>query len=352
LVGPGARRSERINSLTAGLFGEWHFSHQDFQLQGNINDNRFRNNDTLNNLSGSATLDWKWMLGHRLSGEVGADYSRALAGFTNNRYLAKDLLDTQGYFASFAYRTGTYWSLTGGAQSAVTTHSAYARGIDDSRSNSGKVGVEYRSRAGNVLGWDYGYTRGTYSQQLDLNGIEINPNYRQNTASMRFQYALTGKTSVQGSVGYLDRVYPDQLPGTYSPGFSGDAWRLAVNWNAAAKTSLVLVGWRELRAYLDAESNYFVSQGASITPAWAPTRKVQLKLAYSWEHQDYIGSSPLLFGLDNRKDIVSSGEFTASYQLFGVAVLGASIRHENRNSSRSSLEYRDNSMNLSIKLSH
>jgi len=67
-------------------------------------------------------------------------------------------------------------------------------------------------------------------------------------------------------------------------------WRAEYDWKPRQKFSLLLAGWRELRAYTDVESDYFVSDGFSLGPTWSPTEKISLALTASYEDQEYLTS--------------------------------------------------------------
>jgi len=46
--------------------------------------------------------------------------------------------------------------------------------------------------------------------------------------------------------------------------YSGGTWRATVRWQPSAKTEIDIGGWRELQAYIDAQSDYFVSQRGTL----------------------------------------------------------------------------------------
>jgi hypothetical protein len=103
----------------------------------------------------------------------------------------------------------------------------------------------------------------------------------------------------------------------------------------------VLTGWRELKAYVDSESDYFVSNGGSIAPAWTPSEKLTLSLAASWENHDYIGSSPSALTFVSRHDKVMTRQARLVYKPLQSLAVNLTYRYDRRDSNRARLEFDD-----------
>src|SRR5262249_55613232 len=153
-------------------------------VSASVSRNLFRHNTLLDNTSGSGSLRWRWLRGKHLSGEAGVDYNRTLSGFAYTRVLAKDMLDTQGYFGKAAYHFGPRWTVQANARHRRAAHSASVREIDNSTGNSGGVGLEYETGAHDTFDWDYQYTGATYPQDVSIDGVQFDRRYRENTLSM------------------------------------------------------------------------------------------------------------------------------------------------------------------------
>ena len=162
------------------------------------------------------------------------------------------------------------------------------------------------------------------------------------------KYLLTGKTQFEGSAGYLKRNYPV----TNSGDFSGTVWRGAVTWAPGAKTQVVFSAWRQLTAYLDSQSDYFVSNGASIAPTWAPSTKLSLALQYLQDRDRYIGTSPAAAVVvpDARRETVRSGKFIATWAPAELLRIAASYKFERRRSTVSLFTYDDNLTTIEMRL--
>ena len=350
IIGPGTAREDYINRASLGIAGRWAFARQAIALDLQVDDNRFRNNEVLDHTGGNGAFRWDWRAGGNLTGQVGADYKRALAGFANSRFLAKDLLDTQGYFGNVAYLVGTRWTVRAGVRDAETSHSAASRDLDNVHAQSGNVALEYETAVRDVVGWEYRYTEARYPRNATALLRLVDRDYRENSWAVRVKYAPSAKTLLEARGGYIERIYPAASTSDVGDGFSGETWRASVQWLASAKTQLKIQGWRELRAYVDAESEYFVSEGGSVTPLWQPTDKWHVSLECSLENQDYLGSGLAVNAGAGRRDTVSAGELVLSYQPRDWIHLHLSYRAEQRGSNRLFLEYEDRVTSVDLQL--
>jgi exopolysaccharide biosynthesis operon protein EpsL len=345
-LGAGASRMDRIDVASLGFGYEWLPGVQIVKGNAGLAYNHFANNGVLNNTSRYAKLEWDWRLADRWSGKLGASYNVSLANFANNHFFAKDILQTSGYFGDIDWQLGAHLFLNANARRSSTTHSADARVYEDYVANAGGTGVRYVTEAGDELGWDYRYTHGSYPHAPQLTGIPFDQKYDESTSGLHAKYMLTGKTQFEGSAGYLKRNYPQSNSGD----FSGTVWRTAVTWAPGAKTQVVLSAWRQLTAYLDSQSDYFVSNGASIAPTWIPTTRLSFALQYSHDRDRYIGTSPGAATVpDARRETVRSGKFIGTWDPIEPLRVTASYRFERRRSTVSLFTYDDNLSTIDVR---
>jgi len=120
------------------------------------------------------------------------------------------------------------------------------------------------------------------------------------------------KTRITGRAGYLKRDYTNPTSGDYS----GNVWNVSAYWEPRAQIYFDIEAYHELKAYSDAEADYFVATGFRLAPTWAPTPLMNFELALSIEDQSYravatptsdIGSAP------GREDDVKSAGLTWNY---------------------------------------
>jgi hypothetical protein len=343
----GISRVDHINTTSVGATGRVHHGHQQFSMDLQLDDNRFARNGSLNNTSGTGRFTWDWLVSPYFTGTAGTDFTRALAGFADNRFFAKDLVDTSEYFTTAVARFSSRWSVNAELREADTTHGAGLRQIDDFHSRSGTVGMQYFLAEESSVGVDYRYIDAYFPQPATFESAPFERDYRDSDGRFLVKYGLTGKMLLDASVGYLKRHYLHSSFGS----FSGNVWRASLQWQLSGKTQVLLSGWRELTAYLDSQSDYFVSQGGSIAPTWNVTGKISLTATASWARQDYLSSSPSAVLFASRLDQVRSGRAALNYAPRDWITVVVSYRYERRDSNRPQFPYDDRlaSANLTIK---
>jgi hypothetical protein len=347
-IGRNPSRSDTVNSVIGGLDAEWLVGNrQSVDLDLNVNDNRYFRNSDLNNVSSTDRVAWNWGLGSLLSGQLGVDYSRVLGGFLNTTTYAKDEIQRNEYFASGRFQVGPRWALFGGLLDTKYIFTAADLAVNNTQDKAVELGADYLTSAANRIGFDYRYTDARYPNSVDLNNSSFNPDYREDRAQMLIRYALSDKTIIDATAGYLKRSYPASTIAD----FSGEVWRLVFQWQPTPKTELVIGGWQQITADLTAQTDYFVSKGASISPVWTASEKINFTLTVSHEIHDYLGANPIeanplgttpVATSGARRDTVTGETGIFVYTPTQVITLTVTAAHENRDSNVSQFQYKDN----------
>jgi hypothetical protein len=203
--------------------------------------------------------------------------------------------------------------------------------------------MEYVTSAATSFDLDYRYTDARYSHTSFLNGVAFNPDYRDDTAHLTFKDALSEKTQLEALVGYLRRAYPSTAIGA----FSGEIWRVTLDWHPTEKTELVVATSRDLQADLSSQSDYFVSKAVSISPTWIPSEKISLALVLSRDIQDFVGVNEFVASVGSRVDSINAAQLNLLYTPFVFSqsrslAFNFSYRTERRKSNQALLSYDDN----------
>ncbi len=339
-------RDDLINRASAGLRGRWDLRRQVFGLNLRVDDVRYRDNDDLNHTGGSGSANWDWQSGRRWSGRFDGQYDRALAGYSNYRFFARDLVDSWAYGAEIRYDIGSRWRLIANGRDTTTDHSAELRQVEDFHSRSGRGAAEYRTPSGNTLAFEYRYTDADFPTVEELTG-GVGRRYSERVPGLRALYALTDEVTFEGSFGYLRRDYVDPLVHD----FSGGIGNALLRWKYSEKTSFELRGWHDLRSYEDAQSDYFVADGVSAGVNWQATEVLGLALLASHENQDYITDPLLLPALEPREDKVDAAQLTLNYAPRRLLSFQLQYRWARYDSSRPLNSYDDNLTRAQVRLS-
>jgi hypothetical protein len=303
-------RDDYVNRLTIGLGEDLEFGRQTLYFQARATDVRFAENDHLDHVAGMGRLGLDWELTRAVTGTVSARYNRMLADFASSRDPRKDVLDSFTYDGSINVKVGPRWSIFGGAQHVNTEHGLIDRRADDFEANAGRVGLQYATPTRHVFAIEHRYTEAEFPNRVEPLPDGTSGDYEESATIGRLIYTFSVRTQFSATYGYVERERTDDATARYS----GNTWTADLTWRPREKLSTELSGWRELRAYEDQESDYFVSEGFSVTQTWAPLTQLSLSVEAAWEDQEYLGFSVFESGeLPQRVDDVFRATASLEY---------------------------------------
>lgn len=341
-IGPNPSRSDSIDTVTGGLDGQWLTgARQSVDLDLRADYNRFFRNTDLSNVSTQDGVAWNWGLGDSLSGKAGADYARLFGGFSNTQVYSRDMVNRTDYYASMRYQVGPRWGLFGGIMGSNYSVTAAQATYNNSTSKTADGGFDFTTEQSRI-GFDYRYNDSRSPNSAFVNGVLFDPDFREERARALFRYALSEKTVVDASAGYLKREYPSTAIGS----FSGGVWRVALQWQPTPKTQLLVGAWQQLAADLTSQTDYFVDKGQSITPQWVASEKLTFSATVAHDTQNYIGSNPvgpipIDFVALSRQDTLTSETGSLVYTPIRAITLTFSAVHIKRSSNISAFDYDD-----------
>lgn len=344
LIGPNHSREDHINDASAELDGHWGYRRQSVDLKLLVDNSHFSSNSDLNNTALDGRPVWNWNLGPTLSGQVVYEYTRSLASFANTRYFARDTVIGQQAFGMARYQIGPRIALYANATDSKTSNSASLEKINDFNDKATVFGAEYATAVNDTFGLEYDRNNGTYTSNAVIGGVIFDRDYIENLARVVAHYSFTEKTSIIANAGYLKRTYPSSTVGS----FSGTTWRMSMQWSPTDKLQFPIAAWHELQAYLDSQSNYFVSKGESISPVWTLSEKFSVSGLVSFSRQDYIGSSLSVITLGSRRDKLTSEQISFNYTPISPLTLKLMYRDERRNSNQPTFAYIDRVTSVSF----
>ncbi|HEX3397906.1 MAG TPA: outer membrane beta-barrel protein [Steroidobacteraceae bacterium] len=348
-IGANADRKDYIDSISGGMDAEWLTgARQSLDVGLHADYNRYFRNQDLNNVSSNDRVAWNWALGDALSGKVGVDYQRLLAGFSNTVVYSRDIVNRTDYFGSMRYQVGPRWGIFGGLIGTDYSVSAAQGAFNNSKTKAVDIGTDLASET-NRIGFDYRYNDARAQNSVVLNGILFDPDYREDRARVLLRYALTEKTLLDASAGYLKRQYPSSAIGS----FSGEIWRAAFQWQPTPKTQLLVGVWRQLDADLTSQTDYFVDKGVSLTPQWIASEKITFSAIISRDTNDYVGSNPInvipVASISQaRRDTITAENATMIYTPIRAISITVFAGHSTRNSNISQFHYNDIQGNVSV----
>ena len=345
IFGPKAERGDWMNLLSVRLAGRWPAGRQDIYLDAHVDDNYFLEASDLNHVSGAGVLRWDWTAGES-TGQIGVNYQRFFPGFANYRLPDLNLVTREQYFATGNFRFGPTWSINGSVQRARTFQSLPVRKIDEFSSNLGSVGLQLDTKVGNQYGIDYSYTRATFPFPTIINALPFDRDYHSSLVSARATYKLTTTLNLVGDWGYLKREY---TLASAAENFSGDQWHANLIWQPDEKLMFTFLGARELTAYVDAESQYFIFIRGGMAAEWQVTRKIAIRLDAIRESRRYV-ADPIAPGVGSllRRDTQNTGTLALVVAPTRSFVITTTYKYERRDSNLPTLIYDDAIASLSL----
>lgn len=347
-ITPGVAREDYSNRISLGLGNDFHLGEQTVRLKGRVYDVRFADNDYLDYTGGDASAQLDYRILTAFSGRLSGSYTRTLADFANTLGTARDLIETTNYNALLRYEIGPRWSISASGGRIETDHDLTTRQQDNIEANVGRASLDYVTPTFHAFGIEYRYVDATFPNAIVAPGSSFSSSdYEENAVLGRFTYTATVRTQIRLSGGYVERKRPDTSQGNYS----GDVWRAEIDWKPREKFSTLFAAWRELRAYTDVESDYFVSDGFSLGPTWTPTEKLSFALSASYEDQEYLNTRDLTLVNAPRNDDVLSGAFTFTYKPRDALAIELSYRGSDRDSNRVQRRYDAQTAGIAVRWS-
>jgi Putative beta-barrel porin 2 len=341
-IGSSPDRKDYIDRINGGMDAEWLLgARQSFDVDLDADYNRYFRNQNLNYVGSNDRVAWNWGLGDALSGKIGVDYLRLLGGFANTDVFSRDIVNRTDYFGSLRYQLGPRWGIFAGLIGTEYTVSGVDATFNNSKSKGVDVGADFTFDV-NRIAFDYRYNDSRAGNAAVLNGVVFDPDFREDRARVLVRYALSEKTIVDASAGYLKREYPSTAIGS----FEGEIWRVALQWQPTPKTQLLLGVWQQLSADLTSQTDYFRDRGVSLTPQWVASSKLTFTASISHDDDNYIGSNPV--GVipvatltQARHDKLTGESASMIYTPIRAIMVSVSASHTTRDSNISQFHYND-----------
>jgi len=353
-VVPGAAaiavRHDEINTVSAGIDGNWSISGQQLELVARVDDNRFLQHEDLDNISASAQGVYNWTVGSSLSGDLGASYNRALTDFTDYYLVThsfdftKDIVSTHSLFTTAQWQLGPHWLLAAGVRATDTSQTSDPD--DKFTGDTATVRTAYSTTGGTQVACEYQYAKGTYGLPLDIDGFPVDRDFREQTARLEIAAPIGATLQLVANAGYLKHDYLRDS----SYDFAGAIWDASLVWRSGRKTQLVLTGARRVYADIDAQSQYFVSESVRAIAQWTPTAKLKAELEFSREDQRFIGPNETVASLNvATRNLNYAKHLNLAWSVSRALQVVLSGRLSNRDSNAAVLTYDDALASVSVR---
>ncbi len=337
------RRSDSYGVTTLGVKLDKRYSLQRIELDVYAQDYRYQDFSELNFTALNYDAAWRWSFTPKLRGNLTADRREFVdntadvlvgpggVGSVNRRTESALGLDAE-------YELGAAWRLLAGAfqrDLKNTRNTAEA----DSTVTGAELGAGYVWRSGTSAAYRFRQGDGNYRGQ---DGTGLPQDFTDTEHELRFEWAPTGQSTVQGRLVHLNREHK----GSPDRDFSGLAGRVNANWVLTGKTQIDAGLIRELSGYQTANTNYYEGDRLYISPVWKPTAKTALRLRVEEGSRNYKGAPAGQTAL-GRRDKTSLASLSLEWEALRALTVAATVQRDRRTSNTAGADYRANSVGVS-----
>jgi hypothetical protein len=272
----------------AGLDVDWKQGRQ--LVTGHIatNQTRFSRYATLlDNTGQDLSGNWNWQLGNHWSGVLSATQNKSLAPYTNQFTGTIDnnvvTNDNRTFQANYGFHSN--WSGRLQLDHAEHVYSSSLRSFSNSNTTTTTLGLYHLGKVIDRLGVELVDLEGEFPNRPVPNAL--GNRFKEQSFRIAGNWAVSGKSSLSGYIGYAQRSYPEAGQRNYD----GMQWRLVGTWLPTGKSQLGATLYRELRDWESTTINYVSADGINLSAAWQVLPKTRIIVQGSNEQISYVGIS-------------------------------------------------------------
>lgn len=355
LSGPDAARtslgspqlSDNVQSRQGGLRIDKMLSRQHFQLDASATKNTFDHFSQFDNDARDLKSDWGWVLGERLSGNLGYVYSRSLTPFQNFRSLEPNIRTMNTKYFNLAWQLHPDWTVRMQASRFGLAYDLQTQQSNNFTQNIAEVGLDYTPRSGSIAGVQVRRTTGNYPFDAVIGTSTVNNSFTQEDYKAKIVWLYSAKTKLQFLGGVTQRERNSAASGSDYRGFNA---RLIADWAATGKTGFKANLWREIGGVNDIDANFALTTGASLAVTYLPTAKLRVDGLVDYERRNYNGAA-IVTGVtpSNRRDTYEKASLSLTYSPTTSLSLMLAVYRENLQSNLNSFSYLSNGISLTSR---
>lgn len=340
--------AEHYRTVAAGINVDWRLSRQTLRAHAQVNRSDFATYEQLNYTGRDMLLQWSWVVGSIARGDVGASEVRTLGSFNELQRVVGNVRTVRRRFVNGAVKLDNRWQV----QAAATridllnsSNTALQRSLDFTE-DSLNLGVQYQTPKGTLVDLGSRFSNGTYPNRQIVGLTPVDNSYKQVDPGLGITWSPTGKTRVQGRLGYTQRTY-DDVP---QRNFTGATGRLSGDWFVTGKTAFNMAMYREIGAYEDTVASYSLTHGIAVGASWLTSAKTKLTVRASHDQRSFDGDPQFIVSpLPVRQDQVSTLLANFNYAVRRNVALGFTLQAGERTSNRALEEYRYHSGMVNLR---
>ena len=329
-------KSDTVTNAYVGLRIDKPYALQRFQLDLTETMYRYENFSHLNYEAFDYRGAWQWHLTPRLSGTISAERKETLVPFEDFVILSQQRNVRNNDNRDFNVDWWAFggWHLLGGvSQHKQRSEIPFLAEADFSMVDR-QGGVRYESSAGNSLAFVQHVREGDYLNRALDSINQLDSSFEEDESELRLKWRLGGHSSLDGSVGWLDRRH-DNFP---VRDFSGAVGEVGYGWTPTGKLRFYFSAKRNIDAIVDAFSSYRINNTFSFIPSWQATDKWTFSLRLDRIESDFRGAVTPLTG-SARSDTLHSVKLMADWAPTRNLSLSTGLQQAERSSNTPTAEF-------------
>jgi hypothetical protein len=323
----------------AGLDVDWKQGRQ--QVTGHIaaNQTQFsRYANLLDNSGQDLSGNWNWQLGNRWSGVLSATQNKSLAPYTNQftGNIVNNVVtnDSQTFQANYGFHSN--WSARLQLDHTEHSYTSLLQSFSNSNTTTTTLGLYHLGKVIDRLGVELVDREGEFPDRPVPNAL--GNRFKEKSFRIAGNWAVSGKSSFSGFIGYAQRSYPEVGQRNYD----GMQWRLVGTWLPTGKSQLGATLYRELRDWESTTINYVSADGINLSAAWQVLPKTRIIAQGSNERISYVGIS------DHEQETILS--LSANYGVWRGGGIAAGLQRSWRRADNVARDYDSSMLFLSTSL--
>jgi len=361
----GIQRSDHYQVLSGGVNVDWKPGRQQLVASAMKTFVRYDQNTFLDYQGNDLKATWNWRLGNRFSGNLGASEATGQSSFgdigvVNNKFTRKRRFGRADW--SFHPR----WQIGAGVEETDNSNSAPSQFVWDYHQTAEDVTLAYLTPKGSRLRTQVRRINASFPNQQILQaglffGVPVaqvaDNSYEQTEYNLLGDWSLSGKVTLHGTAGWVDRRYDNILQSNIIGGyyaalaprsdFSGFNGRVTADWYATGKTLMSVSLYQELAGAQDINATSVLKKGASLNGVWLVREKWRLNAGVTFENRDFRGDMGT--GLPHRTDDTWGSSLSVNYAPIQAVSIDLGVSSGRRDSNISVYEYTFHSAFVNIR---
>jgi exopolysaccharide biosynthesis operon protein EpsL len=338
-------KSDWLYTANAGIKIDKPYAQQRFQFNAMATQNSFQNNSFLNYTGFDYRAAWLWSLTPNITGVLLANQEQTLTNFADFRtFKDRSIQTTQVRIFNVDGFIGGGWHLLGGVMEVNSRNSQNFTAVGDYVQDGGELGVKYVARSESWISLVQRESHGEYRGRVLDPVAQLDTGFDQSETEAKFNWRLTGKSTIDAKLGYVDRQHDHFSQRDYD----GMVGKVEYQWATTDKLQINTSLGRNLFSFQEAGNSYYVADTLSIGPVWKVSDKTAIRLRYDYSKRDYRGAIVPVSNL--RQDDVQSFVLGAEWRPRQTILVNATLQRDTRSSNFNNFDYDANAIGINAQL--